>query len=260
MLVSPILIFIAIASIWFGYVGIFVALFLSVLIHEYAHILVASHYGVKISRLNLLPFGAMVEIESKWLPQSHRILILLAGPLANIFIAFIFSSLVWIAPSYYPIFQTIIIANLIPGILNLLPILPFDGGKIIEIISGNKATTRIMQAVSITSFAAITIYGIVTISIFFIIFGATLALTNVMEMCVPASANNLSGRNIVRVGEIYEVAVNADTTLMACYKALSKTNYTRFNVIGRGTTFTETDLENMLLAHTATTQLSAILF
>jgi len=63
---------------------------------------------------------------------------LLAGPLGNIVLAIVLSSLLWLFPQFFLVVEILVVANAVPGILNLLPIYPLDGGKILYLAVGKK--------------------------------------------------------------------------------------------------------------------------
>jgi Zn-dependent protease len=106
-------------------------LFASVFLHELAHSIVGRNNGLHINKILLLPLGGLSEIKENEIPASIEIKVALAGPIFNLFIAFLaaaFSTL-----SSYPftsIFQYLFTVNLILGAFNLLPAFPFDGGKV----------------------------------------------------------------------------------------------------------------------------------
>lgn len=120
----------------FGWVA--VALLSAVLIHELAHALVASRLGVRTDKLRLLPFGAEISIDCAFLSTDKKVLILLAGSVGNIILAVCLSSLLWLFPQVFLVVEILVVANAVPGILNMLPIYPLDGGKILYLVTGKR--------------------------------------------------------------------------------------------------------------------------
>lgn len=116
-----------------------IALLSAILIHEFSHALVAAHFGVRTEKLRLLPFGAEICIDCAFLPTDKKVLILFAGSMGNMIIAIGLGSLLWLFPEYFLIIEILIIANAVPGILNLLPIYPLDGGKILFLVTGKRS-------------------------------------------------------------------------------------------------------------------------
>lgn len=111
--------------------------FFSVLIHELGHALVARSYGSQPA-IRLYAMGGLTIWQSPWRISHHqRIWLSFAGPLAG----FIVAALVWVLKSTVlpplPVFGMVLLndllwVNLVWGAINLLPILPMDGGNIMR--------------------------------------------------------------------------------------------------------------------------------
>lgn len=107
--------------------------FTTVFIHELAHVLVAWNYGYRVKEIELLPFGGVARIEDldlASLDPELEINIALAGPLQNILLAG-----VGFALRHFMLWQEgpatfFIHCNLAMAVLNLLPVMPLDGGRI----------------------------------------------------------------------------------------------------------------------------------
>lgn len=114
----------------------------SLLVHEFAHVLTARHWGIGSRRVIMIPLGAVAELESA--PRApSEIWIALAGPLASFALAGIFwfalhmmgpSVRYWLWGKYWLIelrhvFTIGYALNLIVALFNLLPCFPMDGGR-----------------------------------------------------------------------------------------------------------------------------------
>jgi stage IV sporulation protein FB len=102
-----------------------------VIIHELAHVITATGYGIKVREVELLPFGGVARIEAglEENPATETV-VALAGPLTNgimLVAALGAKKLGWGNPEWLPFF---IRANVLVGCFNLLPALPLDGGRI----------------------------------------------------------------------------------------------------------------------------------
>ncbi len=131
-------------------------LFLSVLLHELMHSIVAIRLGAKVKKIILLPIGGLSMTED--IPKSPRaeFLISIAGPLLNFVIVFLILFAVSIFPQLpfpnylfektptveevdlavnsFPLFGFLWV-NLLLGIFNLfIPALPMDGGRVFRSI------------------------------------------------------------------------------------------------------------------------------
>src|SRR5215212_2051326 len=71
-------------------VGIIVALFVCVLLHEFGHALMAQRLGIETADITLLPIGGLARLKS--LPERpwDEVKIAIAGPLVNVVLAPIF--------------------------------------------------------------------------------------------------------------------------------------------------------------------------
>jgi Zn-dependent protease len=118
-------------------VGILLAFFACVVLHELGHSFTAMHFGIGVRRILLMPIGGMAEFESIPRQPSRELLITLAGPAVNFAIAAILWPVVGFAGDDYPanavgFGQLLLHANLLMGCFNLLPVFPMDGGRILR--------------------------------------------------------------------------------------------------------------------------------
>lgn len=133
----------------FGYGHQFAAVFLILLFHEGAHVMMARVLKLKVSEIELLPFGGMVKIESFFeLNPNNEILIAAAGPAANLVLLLGYFLLIYIGVIQESTISLFFInINLILAGFNLLPALPLDGGRIFRAIlskeMGMQKATRI---------------------------------------------------------------------------------------------------------------------
>jgi len=107
-------------------------LFTSVLLHELSHSLVAIYYKVKVKRIILLPIGGMAMIDEFAMSPKVEFRVSIAGPLFNFFVVGVFLVVNQFVtdPGALMITDTIIYANAILGLFNLLPAIPLDGGRV----------------------------------------------------------------------------------------------------------------------------------
>ena len=112
-----------------------VLLYVSVLIHELSHSLVARGFGLPVRRILLYPLGGFSEIEQEPPTPGREFLVSAAGPLLSLVLAGL-GYLVLLAShlSGLPglLVQQLVWANLLVGIFNLLPGLPLDGGRMLR--------------------------------------------------------------------------------------------------------------------------------
>ena len=107
-------------------------LYVSVLVHELAHCVVARSFGLPVRRVLLYPLGGYSEIEKEPQTPAREALISGAGPAISLVLAGIGWELAKVVSAGLPhqLIEQLFVANLIIAIFNLLPGLPLDGGRI----------------------------------------------------------------------------------------------------------------------------------
>jgi Zn-dependent protease/CBS domain-containing protein len=123
--------------------GFAVLLYLSVLLHELAHSVVAKSFGLPVRRIVIYFLGGVSEIEREPETPAREFAVAVAGPALSFVLAAVFFG-VWEAlPTYTPQSPTWLMvvvflvlevcgANLVVGIFNMLPGLPLDGGRVLR--------------------------------------------------------------------------------------------------------------------------------
>ena len=104
-------------------------------IHECGHMLVATYFQYKIQCVTIYPFGLSASIAH--IGHGDLIkeaLILIAGPLAQLFVPILFYFLVLTHQLSAGFYEYLCWMNLGIAIFNLLPIYPLDGGRLLQTI------------------------------------------------------------------------------------------------------------------------------
>lgn len=104
--------------------GILKAVLFSAVFHEVGHYLVAKFLGSSVSKIKLSATGAEMILDVKG-GYFKEILINISGPIFSIILAVLASK------AGYNLLGGV---SLIVGLFNALPILPLDGGKVVQII------------------------------------------------------------------------------------------------------------------------------
>ncbi|GAB2488074.1 hypothetical protein GCM10027187_64220 [Streptosporangium sandarakinum] len=112
-----------------------VLLYVSVLLHELSHCVVAKMYGLPVRRVTLYLLGGVSEIEREPETPGREFMVAFAGPLLSLGLgAAGYAASMFIDPGTVLgvlVFQ-LWLANLVVGIFNLLPGLPLDGGRMLR--------------------------------------------------------------------------------------------------------------------------------
>lgn len=108
-------------------------MFTIVFIHEMGHVIAALLAGVTVKSVQLLPFGGVAVIEDHGrLTASREIGIALAGPLQNGLMILMAYGLQQAGYGNSEFLTYFIQANAIIALFNLVPVLPLDGGKVLQ--------------------------------------------------------------------------------------------------------------------------------
>jgi Zn-dependent protease len=136
-----------------GLFGLFVlALFFCVLLHEFGHALSAQYFGVSTRDITLLPIGGMARLDK--LPENpiHEFIVAIAGPAVNLMLFVLLSIILYFG--YHLSFNvndllhfetnriildptagflaSLLHANLILAVFNMIPAFPLDGGRVLR--------------------------------------------------------------------------------------------------------------------------------
>jgi Zn-dependent protease/CBS domain-containing protein len=130
-----------------------VLLYLSVLVHELSHSVVARGYGLPVRRILLYPLGGFSEIDREPPTPGREFVVSAAGPALSLVLAAAGYGLMQVIPGD-TIAGTLVSqlkwANLVVGLFNLLPGLPLDGGRMLRAViwklTGRPATATMVAA------------------------------------------------------------------------------------------------------------------
>ena len=128
--IHPVFLAVVILAVFFGNAGLVMAFLLAICIHECAHMLTARAVGLGVESLYVLPFGCAAEISGYGGTNAAReMLTAAAGPVFNILTASMFTLL---PPQYMDSYVLLFIwVNVTLAAVNMLPVLPLDGGRIL---------------------------------------------------------------------------------------------------------------------------------
>lgn len=126
MTIHPLFLPLLFGMVLYGNVSYYALILSSLLIHEFGHMIVARFLGVKIERCVIMPYGGEIELEGGYSISPHKqLFISLGGPVATL-CCFL------IAPFLDPLLAKLFIKiQLILLLINLIPIWPLDGGRVV---------------------------------------------------------------------------------------------------------------------------------
>jgi Zn-dependent protease/CBS domain-containing protein len=143
-------------------------LFVSVLLHELGHSLVALGYKIPVKNITLFIFGGISQISEEPVSALSEFWITVVGPIVSFVLAGIFLLLSLITSSFAPLYAIVkylAYINAILGLFNLIPGFPLDGGGVLMSIIWGVTHNRhraLMIASGVGSFIAylFIIYGV----------------------------------------------------------------------------------------------------
>ena len=122
-------------GIWYAVSGELFLFILSAVValqHECAHAFAAYKLGYKLNAIVLMPFGAVIDGDLTEISFKDEIYVALCGPLCNLLTAVFFVALWWFQPTMYAFTDTAYTSSLSIAIVNLFPVYPLDGGRILK--------------------------------------------------------------------------------------------------------------------------------
>jgi len=151
-----------------------ILLFLSILLHELGHSLVALKMGIPIHEITLFVFGGVAQMEEEPEDSIDQFKIAVAGPLVSLTLSLLFlifflmvSGISTLSP-LKSIFKYLSIINLMIMIFNLAPGLPLDGGRILMAFLW-RFTGDLLKASKISSLLGRGIGGLMALGGFFLV-------------------------------------------------------------------------------------------
>ena len=113
----------------------FLLVFSIIIIHEFGHLFSAVYYKWNIDRISIYPYGGCVSFNEKLnRPIKEEFIILIMGPLVQVFYLFIFYLFFRFGFVSYKMFVLFKSYNVTLLCFNLLPIYPLDGGRIVNLL------------------------------------------------------------------------------------------------------------------------------
>jgi Zn-dependent protease/CBS domain-containing protein len=114
-----------------------VLLYASVLVHELSHSMVARGYGLPVRRILLYPLGGVSEIDQEPQTPAREFIVSAAGPALSLVLGAVgFGLMQGLRENTisWSLARSLMVANVIVGLFNLLPGLPLDGGRMLRAV------------------------------------------------------------------------------------------------------------------------------
>jgi Zn-dependent protease/CBS domain-containing protein len=109
--------------------------FVSILLHELGHAVVALRQGLRTRSITLFIFGGVAQLEKDPKDGRAEFRMAAAGPLVSLALAGLFyacATLPFVGPSAAAVAKYLALINLILALFNLVPAFPMDGGRLLR--------------------------------------------------------------------------------------------------------------------------------
>ena len=109
--------------------------FLSIVLHELGHALVARRHGVRTRSITLFIFGGVAQLEEDPRDGRAEVWTAAAGPMVSLTLAGLFYAwalLPFVGPAVAGVARYLALINLILAVFNLVPAFPLDGGRLLR--------------------------------------------------------------------------------------------------------------------------------
>nr|WP_315467458.1 site-2 protease family protein [uncultured Undibacterium sp.] len=144
-----------------------VALIACLMVHEYGHVRAMQYFGMKTKGIYIIPFlGGLALSDDKINTRWQDVTISIMGPVFGLLLSLVLMLVYWMTGNIF--FAGLANFNALINLINLLPILPLDGGHILKSIGFSINGKFGLVAMAIGS--AIGIFGSYTLGLSFLAF------------------------------------------------------------------------------------------
>lgn len=202
--------------------------FLSIVLHEFGHAIVARRFGLQIRGITLFLFGGVAELTDEPPSAKAEFWVAVAGPIVSIMLGvmFIGFSLIEQPLATRAVLSYLGLINFILVAFNMIPAFPLDGGRVLRAIlwaakdnlrSATKITSRIGEFFGI-GFIALGIVSLFTTanligSLWWVLIGMFLRQAAQMSYQQLLLRRALEGEPVSRFMRTHPVVVPPNTTV-----------------------------------------------
>ena len=150
-------------------------LFISVLVHEVFHSIVARRNNISVRGITLHFFGGVSEISEEVSSPSVELKMAAAGPLTSLVIGVVFLGLWLLIPSGFAIgvratLQYAAYINIVLAFFNLIPAFPMDGGRVLRALFWMRSGSLLASTRRATQFSHFFSYLLMALGMFSFVF------------------------------------------------------------------------------------------
>lgn len=155
--------------------------FLSLLLHEIGHSVVARRHGVGVEAITLWLFGGVSKLEHDTTSASVELRVAVVGPAVSFALGIGFGALALVldASGVFPVgagaLWWLCFINLLLGAFNLLPAFPLDGGRVLRALLWRHGHDRLRATRTAAAVGELCAYGLIGLGVFAFAGGAALS-------------------------------------------------------------------------------------
>jgi len=247
-----------------AYLGSFLHLYLAAyviaMLHELAHVGAAVRLRVPIERIEIQPFGLTAKLREHYIKEPYKeVLIALAGPALN----FLLAGVCYVLISLYAFdISYIFWLNLSMAVLNLLPCLPLDGGRVVKalltgsfgVVKAFNSVLRLTKVITVVILAAAVFLLLYSEFNFSLILIAAFLLANISaerrNLNIIAMKEMLRNKEKIKkddINKVRTIAVFEDVSARILLKYFSYNYYYIIDVLDKDMSITRRVTETQLI-------------
>ena len=210
--------------------------FISLSVHEGAHAMLAHRLGFSVHSIEIQPFGFVARLDSIDAPAGDLAAVYAAGPVASIVMAAMSSLMEKYVPVYAEASLGFTQYNLLIAVVNLLPAVPLDGGRLVYAALMDRSRRHALKILKI--------FGIAVGAAFIALFGflavrgainPTIAIMGIFLIIAALKENDrgvLPERRLRRgCIPVRELAADENTAISTALLMLPPGSYAVLNVL-----------------------------
>lgn len=189
-----------------------VTVYLAVLVHEGAHAVAARRYGHRVESITLSIVGGRTVVHGEAATPREEFVTAVVGPVASLVVGVVALGLRAPLGAGLPalVLEVVVLANLVLGLLDLVPAPPMDGGRLVK-AAGWRVTGSARQG-SVVAAHSGRVAAVVVLAVTLLVLPVTQGRTNVSDTVIGVAialllwtmaSNELSiARLRLQVGEV----------------------------------------------------------
>ena len=162
------------STYWWMAIAGALGLFGSIVIHEFAHSIVARRSGLSMKGITLFIFGGVAEMETEPPNAATELRMAIAGPITSVLLGgFFYATYLLGTGQRWPaallgIFSYLAVINIALAVFNMLPAFPLDGGRVLRAYLWDRggdlrAATRTVSTLGSAFGSALIVLGLLSV-------------------------------------------------------------------------------------------------